>query len=257
VGAILMNCKQVQELLPLYVGRDLEEKRERKVTAHVHSCAECAGAADEYRETRQLLQDFAPPPFSEDVYVGIRGRVLREIEAESTASSLPELVAVWFRPRLTWAVASAALIAFTLLAFYFIANRRSDQLAGKDAVEQPARNEKGGSQRDTRAAPPPSSHGGDQPQLAGIRQPGQRKSRGVLTPGVKSVAANSSDGKSTVANVSPQTNYSVELSVFPARDSAASGKILRVEIQTKDPNIRIIWFTSPETKPAVPNSKGI
>ena len=46
-------------------------------------------SADEYRETRQLLQLFAPPPFSEAVYAGIRQRVLREIGRESSAPTLP------------------------------------------------------------------------------------------------------------------------------------------------------------------------
>jgi hypothetical protein len=255
-----MNCKQVQELLPLYVGRDLEEKRERLVTAHVHSCAECAGAADEYRETRQLLQDFVPPPFSEDVYLGLRGRVLHEIEAVPTVPSLPQLVAGWFRPRLTWAVASAVLIAITLFVLYFIANRRNDQhqVVSKDpAMEQPARNEKGGSQRDTQAVLPPSSQEGDQHKLAGIRQPQRRKYRNALTARANSATVIAPDAKSTVANVSPQPNNSAEPGLFPAPDSAASEKTLRVEIQTKDPNIRIIWFSQQETKPTAPNSKGI
>jgi predicted anti-sigma-YlaC factor YlaD len=52
-----MNCKDVQELLPLYVGGDLKEKRARPVTEHVQSCADCAGSADEYRESRQLLME--------------------------------------------------------------------------------------------------------------------------------------------------------------------------------------------------------
>lgn len=255
-----MNCKQVQELLPLYVGRDLEEKRERLITAHVHSCAECAGAADEYRETRQLLQDFAPPSFNEDVYVGIRRRVLREIEEESAVPTFPQFVAGWFRPRLTWAIASVVLIAVLLFAIYFIANRGND---GRDVVEkrpatvQPSVNHQpeACSQGDKQAAlPSPSNERIKDERL--VRQP-RKKFRDALTDRVNSVAANALDAKSTVANVSPQTNYSVEPSVFPARDSAASEKILRVEIQTKDPNIRIIWFTSPETKPAVPNSKGI
>jgi hypothetical protein len=254
-----MNCKQVQELLPLYVGRDLEAKRESLVTAHVQSCAECACAADQYRETRQLLQDFAPPVFSEDVYAGIRGRVLREIQ-ESTGPSLPEFVAAWFRPRLTWAVASAVLIASVLFAIYFITNRGND---GHDAAEkrpatvQPSVNHQPEprSQGDTQAAlPSPSNERIKDERL--VRQP-RKKSRDALTARANSATVIVPDAKSAVANVSPQPNNSAEPGLFPAPDSAASEKILRVEIQTKDPNIRIIWFTSPETKPAVPNSKGI
>src|SRR6266550_1608595 len=125
-----MNCKHVQELLPLYVGRDLEEKRTHLVTAHVQSCAECASSADEYRESRQLLQQFAPPPFSDAVYTGIRERVLREIGRESPESiglTLPGFVASLFRPSLRWAFATALLLGVSVFAFYFVANRRNNQ----------------------------------------------------------------------------------------------------------------------------------
>ncbi|MGH9904304.1 MAG: hypothetical protein ACRD8U_01830, partial [Pyrinomonadaceae bacterium] len=37
----------------------------------------------------------------------------------------------------------------------------------------------------------------------------------------------------------------------------ADERTLRVEIQTKDPNIRIIWFARHETKPGPQNLKGI
>ena len=37
-----MNCKQTEELLPLYTGRDLEEKHAILVTEHLKTCAGCA-----------------------------------------------------------------------------------------------------------------------------------------------------------------------------------------------------------------------
>src|SRR5205823_8914262 len=122
-----MNCKHVQELLPLYVGRDLEEKRAQMVMAHVQSCVACTGSADEYRETRQLIKQFAPPPVSDAVYAGIRQRVLREIEQEATAPGLSRLLDSLFRPRLRWAVATALVLAVSVFALYFVANRRNNQ----------------------------------------------------------------------------------------------------------------------------------
>src|SRR2546426_2831023 len=119
-----MNCKHVQELLPLYVGRDLEEKRAQLVTAHVQSCVECAGSVDDYRETRQLLKESAPPPVSDAVYAGIRQRVLREIEQKATAPGLSRLLDSLFRPRLRWAVATALVFAVSVSTFYFIAKRK-------------------------------------------------------------------------------------------------------------------------------------
>ena len=56
-----MNCNQVESLLPLYAGRDLDAKTEGRVSLHLQSCAACADVAAEYRDTRQLLEDFAAP----------------------------------------------------------------------------------------------------------------------------------------------------------------------------------------------------
>jgi hypothetical protein len=74
---------------------------------------------------------------------------------------------------------------------------------------------------------------------------------------MNTVAAKSPDATSTANNVSPQPSSLPEPMLFPHPNSAASIKPLRVEIQTKDPMIRIIWFIQPETKPVIPVSKGI
>src|SRR6266487_1735694 len=124
-----MNCKHVQELLPLYVSRDLKENYARLVTAHIQSCAECAASADEYHETQQLLQHFGTPQFGEAVYDGIRQHVLREIGREGRAPGLSRMLESLFRPRLRWAVATALLLAVSVLAFYLIPNRRANLIS--------------------------------------------------------------------------------------------------------------------------------
>ena len=79
-----MNCKQLDELLPLYAGRDLDEKRARLVSEHLHTCSGCARVAGEYREAVELTQHFAPPVFSDNVYASVRRQVMQQIEAEPT-----------------------------------------------------------------------------------------------------------------------------------------------------------------------------
>src|SRR5215510_4383095 len=117
-----MNCKQTEELLPLYAGRDLEEKRATLVIEHLQTCAACAHVANEYRESVQLTEQFAPPVFSEAVYAGIRQRVLREIDTEAMAPAWSQTIASLFRSRLTWAIASMLLIVVSMFAIYFIMN---------------------------------------------------------------------------------------------------------------------------------------
>ena len=84
-----MKCKQVEELLPLYAGRELAEKRATLVSEHLQTCVACARVADEYRESIQLTEQFAPPVLNDAVFAALRQRVLSEIEpdAMSRASS--------------------------------------------------------------------------------------------------------------------------------------------------------------------------
>ncbi|HSE15501.1 MAG TPA: zf-HC2 domain-containing protein [Pyrinomonadaceae bacterium] len=226
-----MNCKQVEDLLPLYAGGDLEEKRARSVAEHVRTCAACARVADEYRDSVQLTEQFAPPVFSEAVYAGIRQRVLREIETE--APSWSQTIASVFRPRLTWAIAGVLLIVVSMFAIYFIVNKRTEdpKLANKPPANSVPQDSK---QEDVS---PPENTGSKKQEWAGASQPRRKKSRANMN----TVAA-----KSPVAMPTPGLPEPV---VFPLHDSAASVKPLRVEIQTKDPRIRIIWFVQQETNP--------
>jgi Putative zinc-finger len=257
-----MNCKQAEELLPLYAGRELEEKRATLVTEHLQTCAACARVADEYRESVQLTEKFAPPVFSEAVYAGIRQRVMREIEAEAMAPAWSQTIANFFRPRLTWAIAGALLVAVSLFAIYFIVNTENDgpQLADKPSQKvQPGANEYSNSepQHDKRDdLPPLVNAGGKEQQLAGVPQPQRKRPRNTLVDRTTTVDAKSREAMSTANNASPEASSLPEPMVFPHRDSADLGKTLRVELQTNDPNIRIIWFTQQETKPRIPSSKG-
>ena len=256
-----MNCKQAEELLPLYTGRDLEEKRAMLVTEHLQTCGACARIADEYGESVQLTQEFAPPVFSEAVYAGIRQRVLREIETEAMAPVWSQTIANLLRPRLTWAIAGMLLIVVSMFAIYFIAIKGNDeqQLANNPPAKvQPAKERfNSGPQDDKRPAPSPSVQSDEkEQQLAGVHQPRRKRSRDTVAHRINHVGAKSPEAMSTANNVSPQSTSLPEPMVFPHRDSAALSKTLRVEIQTKDPNIRIIWFVKQETKPIIPSSKG-
>jgi hypothetical protein len=273
-----MNCKHVQELLPLYVARDLEDKRAKLVTAHVKSCAKCAKSADEYHETRQLLQQFAPPPFSEAVYAGIRQRVLREIRPESTAPALTQLIASLFRPRIRWAVATALLLAVAMFGFYFISNRSNDrqQVAGNGRTVDQAKQDKQPNPQlqgeESAASPSSTSKGSDGPSGtstgrntgsdatiagSGAHQLLRRKRFGAAPDQPRPIAVNTPDTRSMTAKGSPDGNNLAEPEAVPTYDPAASEKTLRVEMQTKDPNVRIIWFSHQRTKQDYPSSKGI
>jgi hypothetical protein len=259
-----MNCKHVQELLPLYVGHDLDEKHAKLVTAHVQSCAECASSSDEYRETRQLLQQFAPPPFSDAVYAGIRRRVLRQIGRESPAQALPQLVASLFHPSIRWAFATALLLAVCVFAFYFRTNRRNErqQLANSPrTVDQVTHGEvgKSGSQDNKSAVSsfsPSNKSDLSRPAVTGGRNTdansaNARSADRTQQPHQRGAVYQWSSKAVTRADTreaSPKINTQVDPDGVGSHDPSSSQKTLRMEIQTKDRNIRIIWFSHQPTK---------
>ena len=238
-----MNCKSVQELLPLYVSRDLEEKRMRQVAAHMQSCAACGASAAEYHETRQLLQEFAPPAFSEDFYSGIRQSVWREIErADTKAAPLAGLLDGLFRPRLGWAFASVLLLVLGLSAVYFIAYRQKNtpQVASLPGEVLPVKPGPVAS-----SSPNPGSKGDESTTAA--TDPKQRRQV------TKRLAPRAERVHTLVLNKRPQSSPGTEAALQSNKLTEpnavqSSGTVFRMEMQTKDPNIRIIWLTPQRTK---------
>jgi hypothetical protein len=259
-----MNCKQVEELLPLYMGHDLEDERAGMITAHVQTCTHCAGSVEEYAQAGQLLQQFAVPQFSEATYASIRQSVLREIKRESETPRLRDLLLRPFQPRLMWAVSTAVLLAACALAYYFVASRPNlldNQKAVIKLVPDGAadgRSPRPGSSVDAPAIATTSAH------------PRSNPLHKTVVPnrdgGLHSLAMAKNSRKPRLSQPSWHPRSPEEPSAVPGLVPTSvsatfdtSRKPMRLEIQTNDPNIRIIWFSQPSTNEGSPNesSKGI
>ena len=251
-----MNCHQCEKLLPLYVGGELDERRERLLEAHLQSCAGCVATNAEYRETREMLQQFASSNFDQDVYAQIRENVWQQIEAESISPSLSELVGSWFRPRLVWAAMAALLIAFSAIGIYFSEKRWTGPkpLAGKDSqLNQNTRNEAPPkpTEEEPRNSALAANEESNRPRSASRRHLHQRMNRNGIQVLPESIAINS-PGATSISTQEPSP-----LPGVPQSDIAdESTKTLRLELQTQNPNIRIIWFSQRDSKQMSPNSKG-
>jgi len=247
-----MNCKSIQELLPLYVSRDLDEQRTQQVRVHLQSCSACGASASEYDETRRMLQEFSSPSFSEDLYSGIRQSVWREIQREIPdvkAGPLSGLFDGLIRPRLSWALASALLLVVTLSAFYFISRGNDNR--------QVAAAPNGLTPQETPSSSPSNkdSNGSGAAIVSGEpkEQPRPRKHVTPRSDRVPALALSKRPHGSTASEAALESNK-----ITGPNAIQSSGKFLRLEMQTKDPNIRIIWLT-PQRKHDLPGkvSKGV
>ena len=251
-----MNCTQVQDLLSLYVGGDLEKSRARLVTAHVQTCEGCADVAREYRETKQLLQEFVPPAFSESFYAEMRQNVWQSIEKKSAGRAFWDSIADLFRPRLAWAVATAVLIAVAVVGLYVMS--RNSETPQPFASQQPP-----ASTTPNEHSPTYPSH--DKPSSSFLASSGNKSPRAGISatqPRQRRPAISDRVNVATVPEVaagSAATMSAPEVVNSSADNRGASDDSrapLRVEIQTKNPNIRIIWLAPGDTKQLTPNSKG-
>jgi len=247
-----MNCRQVEKLLPLFTSHDLSDERVRSITVHLQTCARCAAGAKEYRETSQLLQEFVPPEFSEDSFAEIRRDVWRQIETASDAPTLRGLLAGWLQPRLVWAAAITLLVTVSAVGIYFIANRGTTQPSVADKPAPVNRNTENEPKDKESPTPRLASKGASDIHPAPGSRPRQRTHQKVVTDQLNSLALNASGHASN--STPPLTANTTESAASFKKDTT---KTLRLEIQTKNPNIRIIWFAPGETKQPSPNSKGI
>ena len=225
-----MKCKNVERLLSLYVGRDLEEEKSRLVAAHLQSCTECSVAADEYSAASELLQRYQPPFFSDEIYAGVRGEVLNEIQRESHARVWPGIFSQLFlplvQPRTRW-ITAALLLAISVTALYLSRNR-SHQIPNEQRVAVRKLDESAGS---------PSVSNKGQDNIVVQRRPITRKRK-------EKVAASTNDRV-------------VQRNIILSQPSSPTAP-LRVEMQTSNRNIRIIWLSSqPSRANGSDGSKGI
>ena len=212
-----MKCKNVEPLLSLYVGRDLAEEESRLVAAHLQSCRDCSLVADEYAVTNQLLQRYEPPLFSDEIYAGVRGQVLNEIERESQARAWPgfftQLFLALVQPRTRW-ITAALLLAISVTAL-FLSRNRPHQVPNDQRVA--VRN------RDESASNSPSVSNEGQDDKVVPRRQITRKRKAKLD--------------SSTSDRVAQRNVILSQPSSPAAP-------VRVEMQTSNRNIRIIWLSS-------------
>jgi hypothetical protein len=245
-----MNCKDVEKLLPLHVGGDLVTKKTHLLTAHLMNCASCAASAMEYRESVRLTQDFEPPAFSPETYDEIRQSVLREISSGSAKSArrFPGNAVTGLFSRPEWAFAALSLVAISLLAFYFIASRTNRR---EETVNVPVTYPE--------QLPPfkPSKPSGPYTTPDPVRQNTNPAGNVMTARKPRPFRRNKSINHSTI---SPQQIIGpTETVAASAEPPDSPAKPLRMEMQTSDSNIRIIWFSNSDAKQDIPGktSKGI
>lgn len=113
-----MNCDDIRDLMPLFVGGEAEDNERIAVEAHVSVCSECAAELEEFRRARAALVDLRSEEPPLEVVEGV-GRNLHP---------RPLLGADWF------VRAAAVLVVGIAIGFLGVTLVRKDADSGAGGV---------------------------------------------------------------------------------------------------------------------------
>lgn len=249
-----MNCRRVEKLIPLYVEGDLESRSRERIASHLAWCGRCNWLADEFRESQSWLRATRPPEFDEAFLGSFKAEALQLIaETNAKPSLLASLIQQWSR-RQVFALAGAMLIIVAVVVFYVYQAGTSRRLHVAEETGTPEN--KVTLPTDSKPAP----HSTRDTKLAtgaGLKA----SQRSTLHGGVNARAGRPAPSRETTeSRVSTQISRlgrsgsgSFEPTVEPSGNGDDTPPMLRIEMQTGDPNIRIIWFAPKEVERPITN----
>jgi len=218
-----LNCKRAGRNVPLFIAGDLPGDLDREMFDHLATCEECDRLAQEFRESNSLLTEAcALPEFDAQFYSEIRNNVLDKINRDGMSA----------RPRFghRWIFASAfALMLFT--STIVLVRWRAARETPQDLVSttQIAGNTASNHEPESTSSPLQSKDLPRKSRRPSISQQPVRPAT-LSRPTAQQFELS---GKSGASAGGPQ--------VSPP-DRSFSSEVSRIEIQTSNPNIRIIWL---------------
>jgi len=226
-----MNCRRIEELIPLYAGGDLDRKLTDGVQTHLKTCSACAGLAAEFKATGNWLRE-ASPELEEAALAEMKRGVMKELQG--------------VRPRLGWfslmedsiprmllqpiVAAGLLLIVFGALTFWLYFGRKNSTppiQAKAPELTFPERGPAGGPTEDEPRRvvnKDPRGYEDHRRRVRVSKYPRQRQSDAASRLAITRLPDSIDEAPSALLNTDE------------------SDQMLRIEIETGDPTIRIIWF---------------
>jgi hypothetical protein len=253
-----MRCTHAEKLIPLFAGNDLPAREADALRRHLESCVNCRRLAGEFEESRDWLRGFAAPQFDEAILDSVRDSVLRDIgRIENRRRWIQWIVPSW---NLRFAFAASLALLLIGVLFGLVINRRQPP---HDPQSNQAGMNKGGSNQ---VELPPGKAQDDRTnndeQVATGNYDRRKIKRKAIEPGLNEPPQTTERivELDPIAQSINATELATDQSSVPdpaTIDPGANQNMLRIEIQTADPNIRIIWFAPmPGVAPATtPNTR--
>jgi len=254
-----MKCNQAEELLPLYAKNDLDTETAKLLATHLQSCPACAEVAAEYKAVRRLLDFYQPPEFSEMLHEEIRRNVLSDIKKQRAKPALiPHLASLLLRPKYVGIVPALLFLVFGIIGFLSLNNLTEDNSALATLDRNDVVTKQSQIEPQYEAKPPELqtvTKEIEKTSKTNVRNISLHRSRVVNyeTSTSSRVRYNQTKIRRARTFGNPESiakietplneNQSGGLDTDSAFASVSAEKVLRMEMQTSNPNIRIILFS--------------
>jgi hypothetical protein len=259
----MMKCEEAEANLSLYVAGDIGQTGEReRIAAHLEGCEACRDLAAEWEASRRLLRLHEPPEFDAAFFDAVRRDVMRRISEPPPPSLFARLLGQPFGQRtLAYAAAFSMLVCAVVVTWHFSRRaqtppaevvRRDEGVPVKVETGETARPGSEAQRGATKEVdiiaprppqPNPTRQRGVRPADAAPKRAARRPER--LAPPPESRDPEETARASNTQGVNqPPPELGPKGAGSPEHVETA---VARIEFQTSDPNVRIIWLSPQRT----------
>src|SRR5262245_57287459 len=220
-----MRCTLAKNLIPLFVSDDLPDEQMSSLREHIEACEACRQLADELSDSQLWLRTLAVPEFPEAIFADLRDGVQQQIVRAQPGKSWFQWLVPDLRPRFVLtAAAAAALLLVAVFAIYLVRHQTGPK---NDGIS-------GGAKAHNKITTPQT--------VVYEKQSGKvREGRENGEPKRPGTGQNKRSAKHRSLPL-PIPQQLPELNDVATADIPKDREMLRIELQTADPKIRIIWF---------------
>jgi hypothetical protein len=233
-----MRCIESEKLIPLFAGNDLSGAQTIALQEHLESCARCRQLAAEFTESRDWLINFSAPDFNDATLDGLRETVMEEVGRIDNRPRMLDWLAPGWNPRFAFAatLALALLIGATAVVIFRQRNSPAAKPGELAAIENFNKQNQKPTQSVERDVERQKSVVAKQASRSNKPRPVMALPRAIVPNAIAQ----------SIHPETPATGSEI-ISETPNTDLAVNCEMLRIEFQTADPNIRIIWLTPKES----------
>ena len=247
-----MSCADIERRVALYAGGDLDGPSARDVERHLATCESCRALLTALRVQREAMGEWRAAAPSQHDLDDVRTGVLAVIGRGDARRSIFDRV--WFAPSRLVAWGSAGLAAAALLVFavWMTMSRSQGVQPAQSAAALPDRPEAQAAlvmpaPRTANATPAPAEQRAEvrgEAPTSSSRAAATAEERQAMRPRPEAARM----GTAGVSLASASRDVGGEVRTAAEVSHAPPGPVRRIEFQTADPNIRIIWLL-PEQAP--------